>query len=1778
MKVLYTSPTLAFFFLLFHQVSSAQTFNGVGGLPIPPGAPGQTVGITTSDAVVSGVGVLGGCNVIDNVTIDLEHSWVGDIALFLISPSGTVLELSSGNGGAGDNYQVTSFSDNAGAFITAGAPPYNGGFRPEGRQQDTNCPCSNANPLGTFTFANTFNGENADGTWQLLINDYVIADVGVINSWSITFSNNGTAPTANPASIATCLVNGAAIVDLTQVNGTVNGNTGLTVLWYQDMAATIPISNPGSYTVTGPTTVYAVVVENGCVSAPAPVTITVSPGPSANPATLTACDNGSGQAVFNLNSVANIVTGGAGGTVSWWTDALATIPIANPASYLSPAGTVYATVALGNCISNPVAITLQINPPLNTANTFITVNPLSGCGPTPVSATFTFPGTGPYNVVFLFGDPANPQPSNGVALTNGSVINFVLSTTTVFILTQVTDANGCTTILQNPQTITVTIGNPPAIFLLLTPFICTGESVDLSTLVTTNSGLPITFHTATPPNAGNQLPSPVVTPAASTIYYAFADAGAGCSTTVPIPVTVTQAALPQLLPANVCENENSFNLTALQDPAYPVGTWSGPGVSGNFFSAIGQTGTVALTFTPAAPCTLPGNTNITILPQATPLLSTANICESETNFNLTALQDPTLPGGTWSGPGVSGSSFNAAGQSGPVTLTYTPVQPCAVAATTIVNVTPSVTPVLGTATLCQSDPPFSLANIADPAYPVGTWSGPGVTGTVFSPLGLSGPVTLTFLSNVNCAVPVNTTLVVTPSATPQLAAASVCESENNFDLTALQDPAYPTGTWSGPGVSGNIFSAAGLTGTVTLTFTSNQPCTQPATTAMTVTALTAPALLTGSTCTAGGPFNLTLLQDPAFPNGTWSGPGVTGNTFNPAGQSGQVVLTFVPNTNCGLPATTTMTLSEAPNVAAPVSVCSPDNLSYTVTFNISAGDPASYTVNDQPSGPVFTSAPLPSGTPFSFQVDDGNGCGPVILNGSFDCACTTFAGSMNLAGSPFEVCSDAVFTATFNNNAVLDGDDVLLFVLHDSPGPSLGNVLAINTVPVFGLPANGVVGVTYYVSAVAGNNDGSGGFNPADGCLSVAAGVPVVFYEVDGSIGQGGSVCADDCLSIPLLFEGVAPFSFTYQLLTPNGNSNEVFIASQANAQLTICPNDLGVASGQITLQPIGLTDGNGCSISVSNGPNVLLEVLPEITTNLSQTLCPGESLTVNGTVYNEANPSGTELFPNGSAQGCDSIVNVNLSFYPIATGQLAQTLCTGGSLTVNGTVYNEANPSGTEVLANASANGCDSLVEVSLSFNTSVSFDLVQTLCPGESLTVNGTVYNEANPSGTELFPNGSAQGCDSIVNVSLSFYPIASGQLAQTLCTGGSLTVNGTVYNEANPSGTEVLANASANGCDSLVEVSLSFNSSVSFDLSQTLCPGESLTVNGTVYNEANPSGTELFSNGSVQGCDSIVNVSLTFLQNAVFELVQTLAVGGSITVNGTVYDASNPDGIEVLENAAANGCDSTILISLNFGTANIALLTSTVAPTCAGDTDGQIVLENLSGGSGSYTVSLDAQPPFPVGDLPFAIENLPPGNYELTISDGAGLSTEVSVNVPAATSILLELGDDVEVELGDDVSFNPLTNILPAAIAWEPTTYLDCNDCLDPLVVKPASNIVYQLTIADENGCTASDRVEVLLRKPRNVFVPNAFSPNGDGINDLLTVFAGSSVTAIRSFRIFDRWGEIVYEGFNLSPGGLSQGWDGTYKGKPLDPAVFAYFAEVEFLDGELQLVEGDVLLVR
>ena len=469
--------------MVFAIMVEAQTFNGQGGLLVPPGAPTQTVGITTSIATVSGIGILGtGCSYIDNVTIDLNHTFDGDIAIFIIAPSGEVLELSSSNGGSGDNFKITVFKDTAPTFITAGFPPFNGTFRPEGRQTNTVPPFLNTNPLGTFTFNNTFSGINADGDWTLLINDYVAIDVGVLNAWSITFAvGGGPAPTVNLGPDVTICPGQSATLTAT-VTPSANSyawSTGATT-------QTIMVS-PAS------TTTYSVTVtNNGCIDAD---TIQVV----VNPNVVTA-NAGPDVSICQGNSTMLTGSGGGGGATYNWSNGQSGSSISvNPGSTT----TYTLTVSDGGCTATD-QVTVTVTP-----------TPVAEAGP-PVAIC-----DGQTATLTATGGTQNNQYTWSTGQ-NGATINVNPVTTTTYTVT--VNINGC----SDTDDVVVTVNEIPTVDAGSDIQICTGETANLTA---TGSGGTYQWSTG---QSGSTI---TVSPSTTTTYTVTATEN-GCTATDNVTVTV----------------------------------------------------------------------------------------------------------------------------------------------------------------------------------------------------------------------------------------------------------------------------------------------------------------------------------------------------------------------------------------------------------------------------------------------------------------------------------------------------------------------------------------------------------------------------------------------------------------------------------------------------------------------------------------------------------------------------------------------------------------------------------------------------------------------------------------------------------------------------------------------------------------------------------------------------------------------------------------------------------------------------------------------------------------------------------------------------------------------------------------------------------------------------------------------------------------------------------------------------------------------------------------
>jgi gliding motility-associated-like protein len=156
----------------------------------------------------------------------------------------------------------------------------------------------------------------------------------------------------------------------------------------------------------------------------------------------------------------------------------------------------------------------------------------------------------------------------------------------------------------------------------------------------------------------------------------------------------------------------------------------------------------------------------------------------------------------------------------------------------------------------------------------------------------------------------------------------------------------------------------------------------------------------------------------------------------------------------------------------------------------------------------------------------------------------------------------------------------------------------------------------------------------------------------------------------------------------------------------------------------------------------------------------------------------------------------------------------------------------------------------------------------------------------------------------------------------------------------------------------------------------------------------------------------------------------------------------------------------------------------------------------------------------------------------------------------------------------------NLWQPEFSWSPADFLSCGDCPDPLV-RPWRNMNYRLQATDANGCKVQDEASVFVNVVRTVYIPNTFTPNSDGRNDRFRIRTGvKSIRSVRAFRVFDRWGELVFEAMDFDP--LAErpqdGWDGTFRGRRLTPDVYFFYAEIEYIDDEVIIEKGEVLLVR
>ena len=248
----------------------------------------------------------------------------------------------------------------------------------------------------------------------------------------------------------------------------------------------------------------------------------------------------------------------------------------------------------------------------------------------------------------------------------------------------------------------------------------------------------------------------------------------------------------------------------------------------------------------------------------------------------------------------------------------------------------------------------------------------------------------------------------------------------------------------------------------------------------------------------------------------------------------------------------------------------------------------------------------------------------------------------------------------------------------------------------------------------------------------------------------------------------------------------------------------------------------------------------------------------------------------------------------------------------------------------------------------------------------------------------------------------------------------------------------------------------------------------------------------------------------------------------------------------------------------------------PACAGTASGSFSVPVVSG-EPEFLFSVDGGTYLRDSGLEGAFA----GAYTVFLRNGKGCEDTVDVVLVDPPPVTVEAGDDRDAEFGDPLVLTAAA--LPAGEYTYVWTGADSVRCLDPacrqaevIAARPGE---IEVVATSPAGCLASDFLRLEVRQTRPLYVPNAFSPNGDLVNDRWTLYGRPDlIRGIRELQIFDRWGSMVWSGADLPIADPSVGWDGLVRGEPLNPGVFVFRAQVEYIDGAVLEVTGDINLVR
>ena len=1145
------------------------------------------------------------------------------------------------------------------------------------------------------------------------------------------------------------------------------------------------------------------------------------------------------------------------------------------------------------------------------------------------------------------------------------------------------------------------------------------------------------------------------------------------------------------------------------------------GIIGTWSPVLNNTSTTTYTFTPTVgQCATTTTLTITVNSNVTPNFNpVAPICSGGT---LSALPTTSLNGitGTWS-PALNNTATT--------TYTFTPTAgQCATTVTLTITVNPNIIPTFNSvAPICSGGtltplPIISLNNIT------GTWS-PALNNTAST--------TYTFTPAAGqCATTVTLTIAINPTTTPTFnPVAAICSGATLTPLptTSLNGIA---GTWS-PALN-NI-----TTTTYTFTPTAGQ-CATITTLTITVNPNVIPTFNAAPPICSGG----TLAPLP-----TTSLNGITG-TWSPAlNNTATTTYTFTPT--AGQCATTiTLTITINPNITPtfnPIGALCQNSTAPLLPLISNNGISGTW-------NPSLINTATIGTTTYTFIPSAGQ----CAITASLDVTIATQIIPVFTAIDPLCVNSIAPLLPASSNNGI----------------NGTWNPATINTT---------TAGTTTYT------------FTPAAGqCATAKATLDVIIITpVVPGFNSVASICSGDVL-LPLPTTSVNSISGTW-LPALNNSTTTTYTFTPITGQcattttLTITVNTVPVAPAVNVTQPtctvpngtIFITSGTtGFTFSFDGGAYITYPAGGYLTTSGTHTLIAqntsGCISVITTVIVNVAPAAPTSIITTVTDASCGSN-NGTLTLGSVTGGTLPYNYSVDGSAFTTTLVYTNL-ASGLHSITVKDVNGC--------SFSTSITINnsngaIVTALSTNSSCGASNGMITATGSGGTTPY----LYSIDGINFQASNIFTRLAANVYTISIKDANNCINTTSATIATTNGAAVTATSTDASCGAS-------NGSITATGSGGLKPYQ-FSINGTTFQASNIF-TNLAANNytvTIKDANNCTNTTSVVLG---VSNVLTLNAGPDINIcegtskqlsassNGTIFSWSPQAGLNnpsILNPVASPATTTKYILTAILGQcskSDTIIVFVNPAPVANSGKDTNVCFGKNYQLNGSGALLYQWSPPTYLSNTGISNPVLispPPGilHYILSVTDINGCTSLKGDTV--AITILPEAkvfaGPDTSILVNQPLQLNgvDINNSGFTSYIWSPSSGLNNPFIKDPIAIV-SRDTRYILTARTPEGCETSDDINIKVFVKTEVYVPSAFTPNDDGLNDIFKPIC-FGIKELKYFTVLNRFGQIVYTTTKLT-----EGWDGTYKGKTQDGDVFVWILEAMDFNGNLINKKGIVVLIR